>query len=1007
MKNPEWCVRRNYRVNLEVILKQGRLKEDFAYIPIRCQGINWESFLLDKKKKVDIDTLAIVRYDPNTGNPFVFDEDTEEEKRSIIPHRFDADHKPFALSFDSLKGDLVWLAPFSPKKQFYSIYFDLKKGSSKLPEYQGLIGDGDAFIQKTGRLTVPGRSIPVLYGAELFGKKGLIVAAIYGMGIYFFEQINRADSLPDLINRGRLKDRKGNVISGFPTFYDLDGDGVIDLVTGKRDGTVHWFKNTGSNEKPVFESPEPLRGTGGKPIDLKKYLAGKDRVVRLADGTINRRYPKMLVLLAHAGRLHVYTIPQFVDWANDGKRRLLIGASGFLVDFEQVSPGCFGEGSFLRDENGEIIQSEGYLLTVCDWNGDGRPDILIGSIHGFVYYFENIGVKNGIPIFRNRGKLEIEKEPGSSFPLVANVNNDLALFVGNMYGEIRLYTKAGVSETGESVLKDEGYLKTQNAWISRMMPVCRYVDMDGDGRKDLLSGDIQGGLFLYKNTGTDRNPVFGETYQLRDEDGPMKIEGGPDPFEPDDGYSKPVAVDTRGGGNPDIFVGSGLGRIFLYRNLGLGSEGVPYFKKGEVLKDIEGNEVTCHHMSAVEAADWDEDGNLDLIVSGQKDVHALKDDDPDEKAQVKWYRGTGRDKTGFPVFAPYIPVEAEGDRVFQNRPVPPYVGTWEGEKVLYVAQGIFRQVNRDKPEQVEFVRFFPTALIRARENFVGAYPTFSQLSENDGLMVYSSCIGTIFAFRKSFVLNRDYLLAGFKFNLVQSTDNSVCRTLDVRRDRCPRKIESSCEKIKVTKNHRLARISGTVVSKPDTGLYFPGKIPCLVDFLDAERKEIPPEKKMELKIAYDSKRLLLYVKCCEPLMERLIANVDHNNEPIQGDDHVSVIIDPDIRKKTYYCWFISPFGYYKEVTIDRVTGEPFGPYRAGGEEKVRIFADRQNDGYCLQICFPLEKLGLRLRTKSSFLFDIRRRRKIYANEIRAKEQTLNPELYYWSGDEHGRVRLYF
>ncbi|MFA6715606.1 MAG: VCBS repeat-containing protein, partial [Victivallaceae bacterium] len=783
---PEWCITREYRINFEVEVSQSELSEKFAYIPIQCRELDWKSFLPPGPDKADFNSLAVVRYDIDTGRPFVFDEEAEKEKRFIIPHRFEHEHKPFALPFYSEdRGSLTWLAPFLPARQYYSVYFDLKRKGNDLCGYQGLIGDGDIFTQRKGIMCVHGNSRPVLYGKKLFGKKGLVVASSYKTGIYFFEETGLSGSGPNFVNRGRLKDIDGKVIWGIPTFHDFKGRGILDLVVGRNDGTVYRYNNLGSNDNPIFSRPEPLKEINGSPVDLKKYLRDKNIIVRLTDGAVNPRYPEMPVVQVHGGENHIYTTPEFVDWSNTGRYDLLIGTKGgFLLHFEYTASG-YREGRFLKDEKGEMISNEiSAFPAVVSRNENGRQDLILGSYHGFLYYLKNIGMDDGVPIFQNKGKIPVEKETGCSFPMFSGNN----LFVGNSRGEVKSYTVSGTAENGVPVFTGGKYILINNAWIGHQMPVARYTDMDGDGKKDLLSGDIQGGVFLYRNLGTNRNPVFSKRYWLNAENCPIKIEGGPDPIESDDGYSKPVTTDISGDGKADILVGSGLGRIFFYRNLGPDKEGIPRFAKGVVLKDNQGNEIRCHHMSAVEVADWDGDGIPDIIVSGQKDIHKLKSDDPDRESQVRWYRGLGRDKTGNLLFAPYIPLEAEGDKEFQYRPIPPAVGEWEKKKVLYIGNNIFRQVNKNIPEQVEFLGTLPPRLIHAREGFIGAYSTFSSLGENDPVIVNASCISSIFAFRRSFVLNRGYLKAGFRLTALQKADGSFQKKLNLSIDQPPLRI---------------------------------------------------------------------------------------------------------------------------------------------------------------------------------------------------------------------------
>lgn len=48
-----------------------------------------------------------------------------------------------------------------------------------------------------------------------------------------------------------------------PYVFDLDRDGVLDLVCGANDGYVRFFRNSGTNALPILEAPESLRTSTG------------------------------------------------------------------------------------------------------------------------------------------------------------------------------------------------------------------------------------------------------------------------------------------------------------------------------------------------------------------------------------------------------------------------------------------------------------------------------------------------------------------------------------------------------------------------------------------------------------------------------------------------------------------------------------------------------------------------------------------------------------------------
>ena len=89
-----------------------------------------------------------------------------------------------------------------------------------------------------------------------------------------------------------------------PVVYDLDTDGLKDLIAGNSDGRVYFYKNIGTNAAPVFAATyDTLKTQNGQPID-----AGS------------------------GSRIH------FVDWTGDGDLDLLIsGFDGYIQYYENAT----------------------------------------------------------------------------------------------------------------------------------------------------------------------------------------------------------------------------------------------------------------------------------------------------------------------------------------------------------------------------------------------------------------------------------------------------------------------------------------------------------------------------------------------------------------------------------------------------------------------------------------------------------------------------------------------
>lgn len=82
------------------------------------------------------------------------------------------------------------------------------------------------------------------------------------------------------------------------------------------------------------------------------------------------------------------------------------------------------------------------------------------------------------------------------------------------------------------------------------------MDLDDDGKKDLLVGDYYGNVTFYRNLGTDAEPAFGSGYRLQS--------GGTDLKVPS--YAKPEAVDWDNDGDMDLLLGDQSGFLTLFQN---------------------------------------------------------------------------------------------------------------------------------------------------------------------------------------------------------------------------------------------------------------------------------------------------------------------------------------------------------------------------------------------------------------------------------------------------------
>ena len=166
-----------------------------------------------------------------------------------------------------------------------------------------------------------------------------------------------------------------------PTLIDWDSDGDFDVICGDEDGRVALIENTGlleNNQTPIFKAPF--------------YFQQEAENVKFG----------------------ALVTPFAYDWDNDGDEDLICGnTAGYIGFVENLSkPGVefpkWAAPKLLKDKgttiriqagkNGSIQGPAegkwGYTtLSVADWNGDRKQDLIVNSIHGKVIWFENVGTR--------------------------------------------------------------------------------------------------------------------------------------------------------------------------------------------------------------------------------------------------------------------------------------------------------------------------------------------------------------------------------------------------------------------------------------------------------------------------------------------------------------------------------------------------------------------------------------------------------------------------------------
>jgi hypothetical protein len=366
-------------------------------------------------------------------------------------------------------------------------------------------------------------------------------------------------------------------------FGDINGRGVQDLFWGDffEEGLLR-FENVGTCQAPDVNSKPPARFPAAKPVLTSGYNAAAvgdvdgDRIPDMVIGVIGgafgpartsienlhylRQSPaeswtavtKRLISSIDVGS---DAAPVLGDVNGDGLLDLVIGNrvlpnedSGALTWFENTgtrNAPAFRERGLLP-MRGEFS----YTPAIADLDGDSLPDLLVGSWRDRLQWFRNTGTRSA-PSWTMADTALVRITRGTNTtPAVGDLNGDglLDLVIGESSGVINLYRNVGTKTAPKFELVSENFQDIRVA--GRSAP--QLVDLDRDGKTDMLIGARDGAIELWRGVGS----------------------GGEIRFERDPSFALksymnavPAVGDLRGAGI-DVLVGTAGGGLRWFRNEG-------------------------------------------------------------------------------------------------------------------------------------------------------------------------------------------------------------------------------------------------------------------------------------------------------------------------------------------------------------------------------------------------------------------------------------------------------
>jgi len=322
-------------------------------------------------------------------------------------------------------------------------------------------------------------------------------------------------------------------------------------------------------------------------------------------------------------RMNAFTTHAFIDADHDGIKDLIVGHNEFenkrgTLFYKNTGTNNLPVFDFVKDgflQDDMIDVGEGAVPVFFDADADGLLDLIIGNVKSA----DTSGVENhGLTYYRNTGtttdpafELITEDYAGlSGYPLTGPLvpafgdldgDGDSDMLIGWQSGELyRFENTAGIGMPASFSFVAASYFGIDVGNFS--FP--QLVDLNRDGKTDLVIGKKSGVIAYYENVGSAASPFF-LSQPTKDTLGGINVQT----TGYIDGYSVPYVFEDSG--EYKMFVGCMKGDVYRFGNIDgniLGN-----FLLEDTLISVYQGVKTTFNIS-VSGGDIDADGNVDMLV---------------------------------------------------------------------------------------------------------------------------------------------------------------------------------------------------------------------------------------------------------------------------------------------------------------------------------------------------------------------------------------------------------